>query len=191
MLQLFQNKKITEEYKALNRSPLVNFGITVGLYDEDNIFEWKCTILGPKDTYYKGGLFYLKILFPNDYPNTKPEIVFLTPIYHLNVKYFVSPNQPLGHICVNTLNQWNPGDSIKKILPELFTLMHQNNPDSPYDDGCNSRRNEYVNNRELFKKKQDISQKSMQHLTQKRKNIQMVGIFLIMTKISFNFSLPM
>ena len=41
------------------------------------------------------------------------------------------------------------------------------------------------------KKKQDISQKSMQHLTQKRKNIQMVGIFLIMTKISFNFSLPM
>ena len=146
-------KKITEEYKALNRSPLVNFGITVGLYDEDNIFEWKCTILGPKDTYYKGGLFYLKILFPNDYPNTKPEIVFLTPIYHLNVKYFVSPGLPLGHISVNTLNQWNPGDSIKKILPELFTLMHQNNPDSPYDDGCNSRRNEYVNNRELFKKK--------------------------------------
>ena len=172
-------KKITEEYKALNRSPLVNFGITVGLYDEDNIFEWKCTILGPKDTYYKGGLFYLKIFFPNDYPNSKPEIVFLTPIYHLNVKYFVSTGQPLGHICVNTLNQWNPGDSIKKILPELFTLMHQNNPDSPYDDGCNSRRNEYVNNRELFKKKSKIFYKKVCNTLRKRERIsKWLGFFL-------------
>ena len=52
---------ITQEFKSLSRSPLVNFGITVGLFNEDNLFEWKCTILGPKDTPYKGGLFYLKI----------------------------------------------------------------------------------------------------------------------------------
>ena len=144
---------ITQEFKSLSRSPLVNFGITVGLFNEDNMFEWKCTILGPKDTVYKGGLFYLKIIFPNDYPNTKPEIVFLSPIYHLNVKFFTGGKQPLGHICVNTLNYWNPGDSIKKILPELFTLLHKNNPDDPYDYNDQSRRNEYVNNRALFNKK--------------------------------------
>ena len=134
---------ITQEFKSLSRSPLVNFGITVGLFNEDNMFEWKCTILGPKDTVYKGGLFYLKIIFPNDYPNTKPEIVFLSPIYHLNVKFFTGGKQPLGHICVNTLNYWNPGDSVKKILPELFTLLHKNNPDDPYDYNDQSRRNEY------------------------------------------------
>ena len=96
-------KIIRDEFKQLQRKPLSNFGITVGLFNEDNIFEWKCTILGPKDTCYKNGLFYLKIIFPDNYPNSKPEILFLTPIYHLNVKYFVSEKQPLGHICVSII----------------------------------------------------------------------------------------
>ena len=93
-------KIIQEELKELTRNPRSNLGITVGLLDEDNLFEWKCTILGPSDTCYKGGLFILKITFPEDYPNTKPEIVFQTPIYHLNVKFFANGKQPLGHICV-------------------------------------------------------------------------------------------
>ena len=146
-------KIITEEYKQLNRAPLVNLGITVGLFNEDNMFEWKCTILGPKDTFYRGGLFYLKIIFPPNYPQSKPEMLFLTPIYHLNVKYFVSQKQPLGHICVSTLNEWKSGDSVKKILPELFALLHKNNPLDPYDDTNHSRRNEFENNPSLFEKK--------------------------------------
>ena len=146
-------KIIAEEYKQLNRAPLVNLGITVGLFNEDNMFEWKCTILGPKDTFYKGGLFYIKIIFPPDYPHSKPEMLFLTPIYHLNVKYFISQKQPLGHICVSTLNEWKSGDSVKKILPELFALLHKNNPLDPYDDTNHSRRNEFVNNPSLFEKK--------------------------------------
>ena len=146
-------KIIAEEYKQLNRAPLVNLGITVGLFNEDNMFEWKCTILGPKDTFYKGGLFYIKIIFPPDYPHSKPEMLFLTPIYHLNVKYFISQKQPLGHICVSTLNEWKSGDSVKKILPELFALLHKNNPLDPYDDTNHSRRNEFENNPSLFEKK--------------------------------------
>ena len=146
-------KIIAEEYKQLNRAPLVNLGITVGLFNEDNMFEWKCTILGPKDTFYRGGLFYLKIIFPPNYPQSKPEMLFLTPIYHLNVKYFISQKQPLGHICVSTLNEWKSGDSVKKILPELFALLHKNNPLDPYDDTNHSRRNEFENNPTLFEKK--------------------------------------
>ena len=146
-------KIIREEYKQLSRAPLTNFGITVGLFNEDNIFEWKCTILGPKDTCYKNGLFYLKIIFPDDYPKSKPEILFLSPIYHLNVKYFVGKGKPLGHACVNCLNEWKSGDSVRKILPELFALLNKNNPESPYDDMNNSRSKEFINNRALFEEK--------------------------------------
>ena len=99
---------ITQEFKQLERSPLINFGITVGLVNEDNVFHWKGTILGPKDTCYQNGLFHLKIDFPDDYPNSKPEIIFLTPIYHLNVKYFVENSQPLGHICVKSYCHTEP-----------------------------------------------------------------------------------
>ena len=96
-------KRLKEVLKDLSRNPLTNFGITVGLSDENNLFEWKCTILGPSDTCYKGVLFYLKIIFPDDYSNTKPEIFFTTPIYHLNVKFFVNGVQRLGHIYVLVL----------------------------------------------------------------------------------------
>ena len=146
-------KRIQGELKDLTRNPMINFGITVGLCDDDNIFEWKCTILGPKDTCYKGGLFYLKILFPDDYPNTKPEIFFTTPIYHLNVKYFAGGIQPLGHICISTLNNWSPEYKMNKVLPEIFYLFKNNNPGSPYDDRNNTRANEFNNNRDLFEKK--------------------------------------
>ena len=101
-------KIITKEYKRLMANPLVNIGITVGLFNEDNIFEWICKIMGPRDSCYRGGLFFLKITFPFDYPNSKPEIIFLTPIYHLNVRY----GDPLGLIDINILNNWKPGNSI-------------------------------------------------------------------------------
>ena len=146
-------KRLNEEYKDLSRNPLVNFGITVGLFNEENLFERKCTILGPVDTCYKGGLFYLTIRFPNDYPNSKPEIFFTTPIYHLNVKFFVNGIQPLGHICLSSINFWKNTYSMRKTLPEIFYLLGNNNPDDPYDFKDNSRRYEFKNNKALFEEK--------------------------------------
>ena len=146
-------KRLKEEFKDLSRNPLTNFGITVGLFEEDNLFEWKCTILGPSDTCYKGGLFFLKMIFPEDYPNSKPEIFFTTPIYHLNVKFFVNGHQPLGHICLSTLNEWQKTYSMRKVLPEIFYLFSHNNPESPYDYTDNFRRNEYETNKDLFEQK--------------------------------------
>ena len=146
-------KRLQEEYKDLSRRPLINMGITIGLENENNLFEWRGTILGPKDTCYKGGLFHLKIIFPDNYPNSKPEVIFETPIYHLNVKFFVHGTQPLGHICLSTLNDWKKEYRMNKVLPEIFDLLHKNNPDSPYDYTDNSRRYEFINKRALFETK--------------------------------------
>ena len=44
-------------------------------------------MIAPKDSLYSGGLFFLQIIFPNDYPNSAPEIKFITPIYHINVNH--------------------------------------------------------------------------------------------------------
>ena len=54
-------KRIKEEFKDLSTNPNPNIGVTVGLVNENNIFEWKCTLMGPKDTSYEGGLFILNI----------------------------------------------------------------------------------------------------------------------------------
>ena len=174
--------RIAEEYKQLNRSPLVNFGITVGLFNDDDLFQWKCTILGPKDTPYKGGLFYLKIIFPDDYPTGKPEILFLSPIYHLNVKFFTGKDKPLGHICVNTLNDWNPGDSVKKILPKLLALLYKIIQIVLMILMIIQEEMNLLIIEHYLTKKLNISQKNIQHLLLNLKNFQMVGIFLTMNK---------
>ena len=51
------------------------------------------------------------------------------------------------------MNDWKPGDSVIKVLPELFTLLYKNNPDSPYDDTNNSRKKEFINNKAKFEEK--------------------------------------
>ena len=153
ILQMEAIKIITEEYKKLTEDPLVSFGIAVSLFNEDNIFEWKSAILGPRDSIYQGGVFFFKIIFPKNYPNEKPEILFLTPIYHLNIKYWADNRFPLGHINLTTLNSWKPGDSIITLLPHIFVLLLKNNPICPYDDIYYTRRNEFINNRPLFEKK--------------------------------------
>ena len=145
-------QRIQDEFRELSKNPLGTFGITVGLIN-DNPFQWKCTILGPKDTCYRGGLFHLKITFPIEYPNRAPEIVFETPIYHLNVKYFVGGTQPLGHICLSTLNAWQRNFRMSKVLPEIFDLLYKNNINSPYDEYNCARRNEYIKNKALFEEK--------------------------------------
>ena len=130
-------KKIKEELSDLSANPIANIGVTIGLPDENNIFEWQCSLMGPKDTSYNGGLFFLKIKFPDDYPTKPPEVCFKTPIYHINI----NPHKPktqekgaegLGHVCISTLNWWKDTYTMREVLTNIFGLFYMANPDSPY-----------------------------------------------------------
>ena len=156
-------KRIREEYVSINNSPNPNIGVTVGLPDEDNIFQWRITLIGPKDTNYRGGIFILYINFPDDYPNVKPEVCFRTPIYHVNVnptKSNMPGAEPLGHVCISTLNWWKPEYKMLEVLTNIFGLFYMANPDSPY--GLD-RANELRSNKDLHEAK-------IKHFTKKYAN---------------------
>ena len=59
-----------------------------------NPFEWKTVIEGSQGSIYENGFFMLKIVFTENYPETKPEIYFLTKIFHPHI-------HSSGHVCIN------------------------------------------------------------------------------------------
>ena len=151
--KLAARELIKQQYDDLINNPITNIGLSIGLVDEDDYFQWKCTIFGPRDTPYSGGFFTIRVNFPNDYPNSAPEVWFTTPIYHVNINPTdgkESGGEALGHVCISTLNWWEPYYTIREVLSNIYALFYKGNPESPYGV---DRADELKNHKDLYDEK--------------------------------------
>ena len=137
--------KVKDELlKLMNNEDTNNcWGVDYQDEDQSDPYHWQVTIVAPKDSIYEGGFFQLEVIIPKDYPNSCPQVKFLTKIYHCNI------GETDGYICLSTLNDWNSNYSMEDVLNHITVLLHKQNPDSPMNSHMED---EYKTNRSAFDK---------------------------------------
>ncbi|GES76385.1 ubiquitin-conjugating enzyme E2-16 kDa [Rhizophagus clarus] len=117
-------RRISKELHDLEHDPPSTCsGAPIG----DDLFHWQAAIMGPviKDSPYSGGVFFLDVYFPIDYPFKPPKVYFITKVYHPNI-------DRNGRISMDRLgSQWTPALTISKVLLSICSLLTDPNPDNP------------------------------------------------------------
>ena len=106
----------------MDKSP-VNYSATP--VNEEDLMLWQAVVLGPNNTEYENGTFFLRVQFPLDYPFKPPRVHFVTPILHTNI-------DSRGRLNLDILkDQWSPALNISKLLLCIHSMLSEPNPDDP------------------------------------------------------------
>ena len=167
--KLINMKRVLQEIQSLSKSLPINKESSIFFkYDEENLGIFRFLITGPKDTPYQDGCFLFQMILNDDYPNTPPQVRFLTTGYG---KVRFNPNLYVcGKVCLSLLGtwsgkegeQWNPKTStLLQILVSIQSLIFTDNPyfnEPGYEKNINS---------EAGKKANDDYNKAIKSYTQK------------------------
>ncbi|PYH40411.1 ubiquitin-conjugating enzyme E2 [Aspergillus saccharolyticus JOP 1030-1] len=121
--------RLVKELRKWRKKPLFGFYARPSRTRQGvrDIKIWECGIPGKVGTMWEGGLFKMKMFFPEEYPNKPPKCQFDPPLFHPNV-------YPNGVICLSILNpqeSWSAVFSIKEILLGVQELLDNPNLMSP------------------------------------------------------------
>ena len=133
----FSKALLKKQFKDINQAS--DLGLSVGLVDENNFYKWSVVIFGPTDTLYEGGFFKAILTFPEDYPNSPPQMKFTTKMWHPNIyqdgKVCISILHPPGTDKFNEQERaeerWRPSLGAEEILLSVISMLNDPNPDSP------------------------------------------------------------
>ncbi|WVN88913.1 uncharacterized protein L203_104128 [Cryptococcus depauperatus CBS 7841] len=129
---------LRKELMRLQKQPVDGF--SAGLVDDENILEWGIVIMGPVDTLWEGAILKARLIFPPEYPDRPPKMVFDSEVWHPNV---YNKGDQKGEVCISILHQpgedewgfedagerWLPVHTVESVLVSVISLLSQDIPD--------------------------------------------------------------
>lgn len=118
-------KRLMRDIARLIKHPLTDNGIYY-VHDSDNMLKGYALIFGPSDSIYRYGSYLFVFNYSKDYPYVPPKVTYMTN--NGNTRFH--PNlYRNGKVCLSLLNtwrgeQWTSCQSVKSILLNLVTLLH-------------------------------------------------------------------
>ena len=117
--------KVVKELRDLQQNKIDGIDVIV---KEDNVLDIEAEYVGPEGTPFEGGVFRMKLILGQEYPNVAPKGRFLTKIFHPNVS-------SSGDICVNVLKRdWSPDMGLRHIFTVIRCLLVEPNPESALNE---------------------------------------------------------
>jgi len=113
--------RLIKDITILFKNPLTDQGIYYQ-HDDTDMFRGYAMIIGPKDTPYRHGFYCFEFIFPYNYPNQPPKVIFRTN--NGNTRF--NPNlYRNGKVCLSILNTWRGEGwtSCQSIRSVLLTLL--------------------------------------------------------------------
>ena len=129
--------RLLKEYDELTNDPDINNCFGIDYWDPDapnpDIFHWQITLIPPIGTDYEGGFYKIECRFFEDYPESAPQLKFVTRIFHCNVE------ESSGHICVNTIKgSWKSTYTMEDVLNHVMILLYKQNPNDSFNSNAES-----------------------------------------------------
>ena len=66
--------RLMSDLKTMKQNPPE--GVSASPLTEENLYIWGCTIVGPDDTPWEGGIYSLRITYGDQYPDKPPRVRF-------------------------------------------------------------------------------------------------------------------
>ena len=120
---LSSKRRLLKDLKEMLEEP--PNGCSAAPANESNLFIWNASIVGPDDSPWEGGIYSLRLTFPEQYPTEPPFVRFSCEMFHPNI--FSD-----GTLCLDIIQDlWSPIYTTSTILTSIQSLLTDPNPNSP------------------------------------------------------------
>ena len=117
-------ERIMKEFNKLKNSKCIS--IVKCEFINGDINNWRVAFEGSAGSPYEDGIFQVKVNLPNNFPDERPYLYFITKMFHPNIR------QSDGLVSINLLYSWVSTRTIEEVFFGFIEVMDNPKTGSGY-----------------------------------------------------------